>query len=120
MKSPEVALLLTITHRHMVGHTHDQVDGEHAHIRAFFIGTGCGKRTQGAVVATPNQMKKAMTMKGKKSIWNKNDDRCDIVLEVGCLLLWTVFLAGLAATPDGLFGGFKGKYSLFKLMEVGQ
>lgn len=60
----------------MVGHTHELVDGEHTHIRAFMTGEGLGRKGVGAVVATPGQFEKAMLAEKTWGVWNGHGKRC--------------------------------------------
>ena len=61
-----------IISRHMPGHTHEKVDGEHIHIRAFML--GLLKKTVGAIIALPSQLVRAMTsiVGDRKGIWIRN------------------------------------------------
>lgn len=60
--------------RHYVGHTHELVDGENSHIRAFML--GLSRTHTGAVVGHPDELLAAFTDTGPHSMFNRNSRRC--------------------------------------------
>ena len=63
-----------IISRHYVGHTHELVDGENSHIRAFML--GLHRTLTGAVSGHPDQLLAAFNDTGPKSMFNRNSTRC--------------------------------------------
>lgn len=103
--------------RHMTGHTHEKVDGWHVHLRAFML--GLLKSVTGAVVALPEQLRKAMTNDGPKSVWNRNSTRCMWAGHLNYAWKFAEFFQGKTTVQrDKFISSFKGRHSLNKIVET--
>jgi hypothetical protein len=87
--------------RHYVGHTHELVDGENSHIRAFVIGLLA--KVTGAVIGTPDQLLESFRRDGPKSIFNRNSKRCRSAEHLNYTWEWGAYFKGKTSTEDGRF-----------------
>jgi hypothetical protein len=103
-----------IISRHFVGHTHEMVDGENSHIRAFVI--GILKKCVGAALGLPSQLRQAFIGVGPRTMFNRNSVRCQYCEEVDYVFGFKEYLA-LRARTDSFLGGFLGVANANKAAE---
>ena len=76
-----------------MAYTHELVDSEHVHLRAFMLGVTNGD--EGAAIAIPDQLLHAIQSKEKWSVWNKHSERCQWTSHLNHVFEFDMYFEGV-------------------------